>query len=191
VLVTDRAMPTHNYWLKRICAPLGEGACRAVFGKTIPTPGGNYFHREDLSRNFPLNGTSADSFHFSMENCAISAKTLADFPFPAERCWDIAYAWMMKYEVEPCYQPEAIVMRPADTPLKTVLFANMGRGADMSAYGKGASFAGALRSAVSEIASDLRFCLSLKKTRYAWYPFLYRTAIHFGRYAGKFGRREA
>lgn len=189
VFLSSRVMPTHDHWLKRICAPLIDGRADAAFGREIPAPGGNYFITEDIKRNFPLSGSSASANSawaklFSMDNCAIRRDALIGNPFSEKPLHDAVAAWSFKSGGVPAYCPEALVMRHADSSLKEIFAENRRRGADHALLGGDRIFPETVRMATASMWRDLRFCLSLKKPQHMWYPFLYRPAIFFGYRAG-------
>ena len=182
--LTDRVIPTHDHWLKRICAPIMDSGADAAFGREIPSQSGNYFHLKDINDSFPLK-SDVDQSLFTMDNCAIAAELLTQTGFATNGTYDPAASWVQKKKVTASYEPDAIVMRQGEATLKEVFERYRQKGADSYSPGKKVTLFKAITGAAAAIARDLRYCLSLKKPQHAWYPFLYRSAIHFGQYAGR------
>ncbi len=181
---SSRVMPTHDHWLKRLCAPLASGKADAAFGREIPAHGGNYFIAEDIKRNFPLSASKASAKHFSMDNCAIRRDALLKNPFHEKPLHDALSAWLFKSKTIPAYCPEALVMREANRSLKEIFAENRRRGADHTALGDAESNQTASLM-FANIRRDLRFCLSLKKPQHMWYPLIHRSAVFLGYRAGR------
>lgn len=182
--LTDRVIPTHDHWLKRISTPILADGADAAFGREIPSQSGNYFHLKDINDSFPLKTDVSQSL-FTMDNCAIAAQPLTQTGFATNGTYDPAACWVKKRKATVSYQPEAIVMRHGEATLKEVFERYRQKGADDYSMGKKAALLKTVTGAAAAIARDLRYCLSLKKPQHAWYPFLYRSAIHFGQYAGR------
>lgn len=188
--LTDRVKPTHDHWLKRICEPVLNGTASAAFGREIPTPDGNYFLIKEIEKSFPLKGDVASRRLFSINNCAIARQPLTQSGFPESGAFEPAIVWMIKSGVLAAYQPEAIVMRPADASLKEIYTQNRRIGADNAACGGKSAFFDTVSKIAADTARDLRYCLSMKKPQHLWYPFLYRSAMHFGYYLGQRGSED-
>ncbi len=181
VFFTDRVLPTHDHWLKRLAEPLTHGA-DAAFGRNITAPGGNYFIIEDLRRRYPPQGASAA---LTIDQCAISRAALIAKPFPEEPVHDPAAVWCWRNGVAPVYVPEALAMQDSYLPLKEVMQNARVYGADRAAAGKRPGLAAELATALRELAGDIGYCIAKRKPQYLWYPFLYRAAIHWGIYSGQ------
>lgn len=181
VFFTDRVLPTHDHWLKRLTAPLAEGA-DAAFGRNITAPGGNYFIIEDLRKRYPQQGASAA---LTIDQCAISRAALLAKPFPEGAAHDPAAVWCWRNGVAPVYVPEAIAMQDSCPPLKEVLHNARAFGADRAAAGKAHGLVAELAAALRELAGDVGYCIAKRKPQYLWYPFLYRAAIHWGIFSGQ------
>ncbi len=181
VFFTDRVLPTHDHWLKRLTAPLARGA-NAAFGRNITAPGGNYFIIEDLRRRYPQQGTSAA---LTIDQCAIRRAALLAKPFPEETVGDPAAVWCWRNGVAAVYVPEALVMQDSYLPLKEVLHNARTFGADRAAAGKSHGPLTELAAALRELAGDIGYCIAKRKPQYLWYPFLYRAAIHWGICSGQ------
>lgn len=176
VFFTDRVLPTHDHWLKRLAEPLGQGA-DATFGRNITAPGGNYFIIEDLRRRYPQQGGSVA---LTIDQCAIRRAALLANPFPEDAVHDPAAVWCWRNGVAPVYVPEALAMQDSHLPLKEVLQNARAFGADRAAAGKKHSLFAELTTTLRELAGDIGYCVAKRKPQYLWYPFLYRTAIHWG-----------
>ena len=181
VFFTDRVLPTHDHWLKRITEPLAHGA-DAAFGRNITAPGGNYFIIEDLLRRYPPRGASAA---LTIDQCAISRAALVAKPLPEVPAYDPAAIWCWRNNVAPVYVPEALAMQDSYLTLKEVLHNARSYGADRMAVGKPHGFATELAAALRELAGDIGYCVAKRKPQYLWYPFLYRTVIHWGILSGQ------
>ncbi len=180
VFFTDRVLPTHDHWLKRLTAPLACGA-DAAFGRNITAPGGNYFIIEDIRRRYPQRGASAA---LTIDQCAIRRAALLAKPFPEEAVHDPAAVWCWRNGVAPVYVPEALAMQDSYLPLKEVMQNARAFGADRAAAGKTHGVVAELAAALRELAGDVGYCIAKRKPQYLWYPFLYRAAIHWGIHGG-------
>ncbi|GMT42322.1 MAG: hypothetical protein IEMM0002_0733 [bacterium] len=185
VFISNRVMPTHDHWLTRICAPLLKDGADAAFGRDIPAPGGNYFLAEDMKKHFPLSASGTEMSGFSIDNCAITRDALRRTPFTENLAYDAAAVWIINSKIRPSYCPEATVLRPADCSLREVYMGSLHKGADRRGCGRRITLLETGRNTAAGIMRDLRFCFSLKKPQYMWYPFFYRSAMNFGYYAGQ------
>lgn len=176
VFFTDRVLPTHDHWLKRLTEPLAQGA-DAAFGRNITAPGGNYFIIEDLRRRYPQQGGSVA---LTIDQCAIRRAALLAAPLPEEAVHDPAAVWCWRNRITATYVPEALAMQDSYLPLKEVLLNARAFGADRAAAGKTHGLFAELATALRELAADAGYCLAKRKPQYLWYPFLYRAAIHWG-----------
>ena len=109
--LTDRVIPTHDHWLKRIVDPILNGDADAVFGREIPPPAGNYFLIKEIEKRFPRESGNVDPKCFSINNCALARPTLARHWFPEKSVFDPAAFWVNRHSLNVVYQPEAIVTR--------------------------------------------------------------------------------
>jgi len=188
--LTDRVIPTHDHWLKRIVDPILNGSADAVFGREIPPPEGNYFLIKDIEKRFPRDRSGVDPKRFSINNCALARPTLAQRWFPEKSVFDPAAYWVNTYSVKVVYQPEAIVTRSADDTLPEIYSHNRQMGADHAACGDKIALSETAARIAADTANDIKFSLSMKKPQHAWYPLLYRSAMHLGYYFGQRGANE-
>lgn len=185
--LTDRVIPTHDHWLKRICNPILDGRGDAVFGKEIPTVDGNYFLIKEIEKRFPQVGNSVDPKRFSINNCALKRPSLGQHWFPEKSVFDPARYWVNKHSVNTVYQPEAIVTRRSDNTLSEIYSLYRHMGSDHAASGNKKSISTAIGRIIADTARDIKLCFSMKKPQHLWYPPLYRCAMHIGFYLGHFG----
>lgn len=185
--LTDRVIPTHDHWLKRICDPILNCNTEAVFGKEIPPLSGNYFLIKDIEKRFHKEGNGVDPKHFSINNCALARPTLARRWFPEKSVFDPAAYWVNAHSMTAVYQPEAIVTRNADDSLKEIYSRYRHLGADRAAAGVRIAFWETADRIAADTVKDIRLSLSMKKPHHAWYPPLYRSAMHLGYYLGQRG----
>ena len=190
VFLTDRVIPTHDHWLKRIVDPISNGGADAVFGKEIPPLAGNYFLIKEIEKRFPRDRNSVDPKRLSINNCALARPTLAQRRFPEKSVFDPAAYWVNTRSMNIVYQPEAIVTRSADDSLPEIYLNNRRKGADHAARGVGIALSKTVGRIAADTASDIRLSLSMKKPQHAWYPPLYRSAMHLGYYLGQRGANE-
>ncbi len=176
VFFTDRVLPTHDHWIKRLTAPLAEGA-DVAFGRNITAPGGNYFIIEDLRKRYPQHGGSTA---LTLDNCAFRRAALVERPFPEDEVADPAAVWCWRGNAAPAYVPEALAMQDTYLTLGEVYRAACRFGADRKAAGKRHGLIGELCGALGEMAGDVGFCFTKAKPQYLWYPPVYRAAIHGG-----------
>lgn len=188
--LTDRVIPTHDHWLKRICSPILNGSADAVFGREIPPPSGNYFLIKDIEKNFSLGGNGVDPKNFSINNCALARPTLSQRWFPDKSVYDPAAYWVNVNSVHAVYQPEAIVTRSADDSLPEIYSHNRHVGADHAACGDRTALLETAGRIAADTVSDIRRSFSMKKPQHAWYPPLYRSAMHLGYYLGNRGAAD-
>lgn len=182
--LTDRVIPTHDHWLKRICTPILNGDAEAVFGREIPPLSGNYFLIKDIEKKFSQNGSGGDPKYFSIDNCALKRPSLGQRWFPEKSIFDPAAHWVKKNSVHAVYQPEAIVTRSADDTLTEIYSHYRQLGADHAEDGDKTTLLKTATEIAADTASDIMLCLSMKKPQHAWYPPLYRSAMHLGYYLG-------
>ena len=185
--LTDRVIPTHDHWLKRICDPILNNNAQAVFGKEIPTVEGNYFLIKDIEKSFPREGNSVNPKRFSINNCAIKRPSLGQRWFPEKAVFDPASYWVKTHSVQAAYQAEAIVTRCADDTLPEIFAHYRQMGADHAACGGKKSLLKAIGKIAVDTAADIKLSISKKKPQHLWYPPLYRCAMHFGFYLGHYG----
>ena len=185
--LTDRVIPTHDHWLKRICDPIFNGSAEAVFGREIPTVEGNYFLIKDIEKGFPRTGNHVDPKRFSINNCALARPSLGQRWFPENSIFDPAAYWVNIHTVKTVYQPEAIVTRRADATLPEIYSHYRQVGADDAASGDKKSLLTTVGRIAADTAADIKLSLSKKKPQHVWYPPLYRCAMHLGYYLGHFG----
>jgi len=188
--LTDRVIPTHDHWLKRIGDPILNGSADAVFGREIPPPEGNYFLIKDIEKRFPQDGNGVDTKRFSINNCALARPTLTQRWFPEKSVFDPAAWWVNRNSVKVVYQPEAIVTRSADDTLPEIYSHNRQMGADHAACGYKIALSETAGRIAADTANDIRLSLSMKKPQHAWYPLLYRSAMHIGYYLGQRGAAD-
>ena len=188
--LTDRVIPTHDHWLKRICDPILNGGAEAVFGREIPPLSGNYFLIKDIEKKFSQNGKGIDPKHFSINNCALKRPSLGQRWFPEKSVFDPAAHWVNIHSAKTVYQPEAIVTRHADDSLSEIYSHYRQMGSDHAACGDKKSLLTTVGRIAADTAADIKLSLSMKKPQHAWYPPLYRCAMHLGYYFGHWGAVE-
>lgn len=181
--LTDSAQPSHDHWLKRLIAPIVKDGAKATFGREIPDGGGNYFIIEDMKKRFPT-GAGGDADYFSMNNCSVLREELSRRKFSHGGKCDPLAIWIADSQLKPTYHHEAMVLRRADQTLLEVFREAMVRGKERAACGIKTGFGETMLGIFKSIFNDLKFCVSLKKPQYTWYPFLYRPSLYFGLYFG-------
>jgi hypothetical protein len=181
--LSDKAFPTHDHWLKRLCEPILTGEAGAAFGREIPAPGGNYFLNRELEKTFPADGI-VEASALTIDNCAIAKNLILKSPFPEKKLNDPAAVWTATVKPKAKYCPSAMVMRHTLLTIRGIYTDALEKGEDFSSVRKKPGFASVLWQTFSDILRDIVFAFSIKRPQYVWYPFLYRVARNFGYYFG-------
>jgi hypothetical protein len=185
VFLTNRVQPTHDHWLKRIITPILDGKAVAIAGRTISTPEANYFLANELRKRFPASlPPSAVAERFVADNCAILLEN-APPAFFDESANDPCHVWAVGSGAKPFYAREALVMRPTLLTLGEIYDEYRRQGEDAALLGRPVSLPALFSGIIRGMAGDILYAVRGAKFQYLWYPPFYRSAVHFGLYAGR------